>query len=296
MKKISVIIPCYNDPNGLKITLESLKNQSLDRNLFEVIVGNDGASKDVERVCKYFNASCVNIAPRSGVSVARNRAVSVSSCDLLAFVDSDISVDYNWLKNGIKALNSYEYVGGKIIIDIKNNSKIYNYYEYLVFFDNKKSIERFNYFLTGNLFLKRGLFLKNNGFDERFFCGAEDLEFGNRLAFNRDLKFFYCENAIVNHPQADSLKNILKKMNRNRESSRFLYSLCPDRFSYLKQGFLKPFKIIMVHPLNVLKSRRKINKFVKIKVFFWSFYLGFLDSWQYIKSRVEDKNYHDLFR
>lgn len=295
MKRISVIIPCYNDPIGLEMTLESLKRQSLSSDFFEIVVGNDGSSIEVEKVCEIFNVICVNISPRSGISVARNRAIAKSSCDFLAFTDADVFADKDWLLSGLKALEEHIYVGGKIIIDIKDKHKIFNYYEYLTLFNNRDAILK-KYCIGANFFIRKECFLKTDGFNENFFCGAEDLEFGVRFCDFFRIKPFYCEEAIIFHPADKDLNGILNKLTRNRESSRFLYELYPKRFSNLKQGILKPFKIFLIHPLNVLRSNRRIRTTVKIKVFFWSFYLGFLDSLNYIKNRIKNKQYYDFFK
>ena len=42
MKKLSVIVPCYNAEKYISKTLDSLVNQTLDN--FEVIVINDGST------------------------------------------------------------------------------------------------------------------------------------------------------------------------------------------------------------------------------------------------------------
>ncbi|PKM91653.1 hypothetical protein CVU82_00370 [Candidatus Falkowbacteria bacterium HGW-Falkowbacteria-1] len=295
MKKISVIIPCYNDPNGLKITLESLENQSLSKDLFEVIVGNDGASEDVRNVCNNFGVRFVNVFPRRGISVARNRAIEKSFCNLLAFTDADIVVDKNWLENGIKFLSIYDYVGG-VIKTVLNKNKIRNheYYQYLTSFNNEYNFKKDKYFAGGNIFAKKKVFDKLAGFEEKIIFGGEDREFGVRVFLSKRYRMFYSEEIIVYHP-VRTFKELLRKSDIYRESSFFLGKICFDKFPSLKPNIFKFFKLIIIPPIKVLGSKRKINKFVKIKVFFWSFYLGFLDSLNYIKNRIKGKKYYDFF-
>lgn len=294
MKKISVIIPCYNDPAGLEATLNSLERQSLPRNLFEIIVGNDGASKDVKGVCAFFGVICVDIKPRKGVSVARNSAIAKSSCDLLAFVDSDILCDKYWLEKGLRLLEKYDYIGGRVKISVDNN-RIHEYYRYLTAFNNKHDIKNNNFFGGANIFLNKKIILDLGGFDERFIFGSEDREFGQRIFLSNKYKIFYADDVIVNYPTL-SFKEILGKNDIYRESTFFMASLFPERFPKIKPSFLKLLKIILNPPIKVLFSEREINRFIKVKVFFWSFYFGFLDSLSYIKNRIKNKQYYDFFK
>lgn len=45
--KISVIIPTYNDWDNLSLCIESLKKQTLNPNLFEVIIANNNSDGTV---------------------------------------------------------------------------------------------------------------------------------------------------------------------------------------------------------------------------------------------------------
>ena len=290
MKKISVIIPVYNDPEGLKVTLDSLLKQSLSSDLFEVIVSNDGASKEVESVCKKYNVIFTNINPRRGISYGRNRAIEKSSAELLALTDADVYCDKYWLENGIKLLKKYDYVGGVVEIDRKNLKKIFNYYEYLTAFNNKLNIKKFNYCVTANLFVKKRVIDDLGGLDEKIFYSGEDLEFGNRVYFSGKYLQGYSDEIKVVHPPRE-FKNLLLKQRRNRNSSIFLSEIFPERFSYLKPGLLKPFKVFLSHPFKVLTSSRKISPFYFTLVFLWSFYFGFLDMIFYLLDFFRVKNY-----
>ena len=48
--KISVITPCYNRANELIFLLESLTNQTIDKNLFELIICDDGSTDDTSEL------------------------------------------------------------------------------------------------------------------------------------------------------------------------------------------------------------------------------------------------------
>ena len=52
--QLSVIIPTYNRADLLKLSLQSLARQNIDKELFEVIVIDDGSIDFTSSVCKKF--------------------------------------------------------------------------------------------------------------------------------------------------------------------------------------------------------------------------------------------------
>lgn len=91
MKKISIIIPCYNSANTLKRCLDSVFQQTYKN--FEVIAVNDG-SKDqtlevLNEYAKQYNNLKIIDKKNNGVSSARNDAIRVATGDYIQFLDSD---------------------------------------------------------------------------------------------------------------------------------------------------------------------------------------------------------------
>lgn len=52
MKKISVVIPVYNNPKELYLTLNALSIQTLASNEFEVLIVDDGSSIHMKSVLR----------------------------------------------------------------------------------------------------------------------------------------------------------------------------------------------------------------------------------------------------
>lgn len=97
---VSIIIPVYNDWEGLAHCLQSIAAQ-VHAPVFEVIVVNDGSESQVpESVC----ANTKDIAEfklvpiaHVGAAEARNRGATLSRGDLILFVDSDCTLEQNCL-------------------------------------------------------------------------------------------------------------------------------------------------------------------------------------------------------
>jgi glycosyltransferase involved in cell wall biosynthesis len=89
---VSVIVACYNQARFLGDCLRSLVGQS-HRHL-EVIVVDDGSDDDPARIAAEFGerVTCVR-QPNSGPSAARNKGISMSHGEYIAFCDADDALD-----------------------------------------------------------------------------------------------------------------------------------------------------------------------------------------------------------
>lgn len=92
MCKISVIVPCYNAANTIKMSLESLENQTFKD--FEVIIIDDGSEDetlDIIRIYKKRKKMEINLIKQShgGVSRARNKGLEAAKGKYIAFLDAD---------------------------------------------------------------------------------------------------------------------------------------------------------------------------------------------------------------
>jgi len=107
---ISIIIPTYNEEKNIERCLKSLKNQTIPRNEFEVIIV-DGQSKDrtVEVAKRY--ADKVIQQKSKGVGGARNDGVKVSKGEIIATTDADCVLFKNWIERIQKNFKDEEIVG-----------------------------------------------------------------------------------------------------------------------------------------------------------------------------------------
>lgn len=106
--KISVVVPVYNNPDGLKTCLKSLSE--VDDPDFEVIVVDDASPTSHEDVCAMFGARFVRLHENAGPGVARNEGARLARGEILAFTDSDCAVPRDWLSKIRGAFRSPEVV------------------------------------------------------------------------------------------------------------------------------------------------------------------------------------------
>lgn len=146
MKKVSIIIPIYNDEKHLKKCIESVMRQSYEN--IEIILINDGSMDKSIEICQYYvreNERIILLNQKNqGVSTARNNALAICSGEFITFVDADdyleedaiehylnvqakkdadlVIADFNWVSKDSKVKNHKD--GINLILNINDALKI----------------------------------------------------------------------------------------------------------------------------------------------------------------------------
>ncbi|MBW1744549.1 MAG: glycosyltransferase, partial [Deltaproteobacteria bacterium] len=94
-KKVSFVIPVYNRKLYLDRTLAALTHQTYPKDLFEIIVADDGSSDGVDEIVdKYTNTLDISMVRQEDqgfrLSAIRNRAIRKAKNDYIIFMDCDI--------------------------------------------------------------------------------------------------------------------------------------------------------------------------------------------------------------
>ena len=116
--QISVVICTYNRAAYIQEAMESLYQQSLSRELFEVIVVNNNSTDHTQTICLEFIESHPDAhfyyynEPRQGASYARNSGAAYAQSPLLCFMDDDAIAEKEYLKRIIDFFAQYPDAGG----------------------------------------------------------------------------------------------------------------------------------------------------------------------------------------
>ena len=62
MTKLSVLIPVYNGENYIKICLDSLLNQNIPQNDYEILILNDGSTDNTSSIIESYIKKNQNIS------------------------------------------------------------------------------------------------------------------------------------------------------------------------------------------------------------------------------------------
>src|ERR1700749_2090049 len=108
-QRVSVIIPHYRDLAGLRLCLSALERQSYPREAIEIVVADNNSPEGEAEVARAIagRARLVGVTEK-GAGPARNGAVSASTGEILAFIDSDCVPEPDWIAEGVKSLEGHD--------------------------------------------------------------------------------------------------------------------------------------------------------------------------------------------
>ena len=129
MKKISIIVCTYNRNDYILKALNSLAQQTLPADQYEIIIVNNNSTDNTDALCQSFLQEHRQqnfhyfIEKQQGLSYARNRGIAESSGDILVFMDDDAQADENYLKeicHFFETTPDAEACGGRIYPDFES--------------------------------------------------------------------------------------------------------------------------------------------------------------------------------
>lgn len=180
--KLSVIIPAHNEENYLEKTLKSLKANKFP---FELVIICDSCSDKTSKIARKYAKKIYNV-DFNNISKTRNFGTKKSKGDFLLFIDADTSVSKNYLSEIYNASKEYDYGCAKWISESKS------VLGKLIAWNNNRYNKQHKTF-SGNSFIKKSLFKKVGGFNEKMLKG-EDTDLGDRLK-KIDTKYVFILNA-----------------------------------------------------------------------------------------------------
>ncbi len=129
MKRISVILPCYNVEAYIGRALTSIVEQTIGFSSLEVICVNDCSTDDTLARLKYWesnypdNIMIIDLPVNSRQGTARNLGLEYSTCDYIAFVDSDDWLEKDYLEKlyNIAISDNYDIVQCRYIRDFSKS-------------------------------------------------------------------------------------------------------------------------------------------------------------------------------
>jgi GT2 family glycosyltransferase len=210
---VSIIIPTYNEQERLCSLLRSLDLLAYRADAVQIIVIDDASPNfdpvPVKKAIGNFGLKLIRHSTNQGRARTRNTGIRAAVGDVVVFLDSDMSVEPDFLNQHMRHHRQAE---NKVVVGhisfgpgIEDNS----FNRYL----DSRGVKRlrsdqevpFNYFVTGNSSLKRALLTDAGLFDEDFTAyGGEDLELGYRLHLSGA--------QFIHEPQARSLHHHVRPL------------------------------------------------------------------------------------
>jgi glycosyltransferase involved in cell wall biosynthesis len=223
MQLISVIIPTYNDPDGISITIKSLINQNY-QDSYEVIVVDNNSNDNTRGVVKALiknnpNKYCkLNLYNQDKIRTSyatRNLGIRKSKGDILCFIDSDMWVDNDYLTKVVQAYQSKTeecfYMGCNVEIVMKKRS-IFEKYDKLTGFPMEKYLMKSHFVGGGCLVVNRKTFNKVGLFNQELYSGG-DFEFGQRV-YKAEVSQIFSKKIRLYHPARNLITSHIQKQKR----------------------------------------------------------------------------------
>lgn len=261
---ISVVIATCNRQTVLVDCLKSLEKQSLDRDLFEVVVVNDGSTDSTEHFLRDFQLGTkINFRfithENQGVSYSRNAGIRAALGEYIAFTDDDCIVPEGWLRQMYDRFASPEGevagVGGPLVCFTSHpDTYISRFISYVDDFNyipvlgkmiimhshvsKLRGGEVIPYLRTSNSMFRKSCLEEIGGFDIDFRRpGGEDPDLCYRL-LNLNYRLCIDKDLVVSHHSRDSFSSYFKSLKNylagefRKSKKRSLYANVVIRRSY----------------------------------------------------------------
>ncbi|RLG21351.1 glycosyl transferase [Candidatus Micrarchaeota archaeon] len=270
--KFSIVIPTYNSLKTLRRTVDSIVKQDYPKNLYEIIIVDDGSNDGTAEYLKEISRKYKNIRfftqKNSGPAKARNRGVRAAKYEYIVFTDADCLVPKNWLSTYEKEIKRHPeipIVGGFLEASeekIKeNNHALFEYFKNRVIYGQgeKEYIGGFETpgCVTNNVVYKKDVFIKLGGFNENFPVAAgEDADLKLRAA-EAGYKMHFIPMKVT-HLQEYGFKRFIKQ-----SKDRGLGGIYYDYLKGKKPNKIRPIMIIFLTPVIFLWYLVRYRKGIK---------------------------------
>lgn len=219
----SIIVPSYNRKDEIEELIHSFIPLNFPKNRYELIIVDDGSADGTKALVQKFQQE--NNIPlkylsqqNKGPGTARNLGMKHANGDFFIFIDSDCTIDKNWLKEidiGLQKTGASAFGGpDNCRNDFPSLLKAINYSmtSFLttggIRGHRKKKLGKF-YPRSFNMGLSRDLYLKIGGFGS--LRHGQDIEFSNRI-IKSGAKVTHIEEAIVFHKRRTSIIKFFKQV------------------------------------------------------------------------------------
>lgn len=207
---VSVVVPIRDDRGGqLRDLLGALERQTLPRERFEVVIGDDGGTDGSLDAIETDDGwlRVVHGPPRNSYAARNMAARATRPSRALAFTDSDCLPDPDWLEAGLAALEDADAAAGDIRFSVPDEDSVWSLIDVEATKDHELQVQNANA-ETANLFVRREVFERLGGFDDSL-PEHGDFDFARRVVESGGT-LVYARDARLVHPARTTAKQFLK--------------------------------------------------------------------------------------
>ena len=163
---VSLIVPVHNSSKYLENCLKSILNQTY-KSIEIIAIENGSKDNSLEILNQYKTKIKIEILKEAGIGLARNKGIQISKGKYIAFIDSDDTVEKNFIEELVKSLekNNSDLSCCNITEIHESTNKVVKRDEYPRNEINQQeiyqNIHKFNYAIWNKLY-KKEILIKNN--------------------------------------------------------------------------------------------------------------------------------------
>ncbi|MGG6297994.1 glycosyltransferase [Leptolyngbya sp. AN02str] len=211
--KVSIIIPVFNDVEGLERCLSALEQQTYPSDRYEIIVVDNGSAQSIAPIAAKYPHAIATFESQRGSYAARNKGIAIAQGEVLAFTDADCSPASDWLEQGVAALIANPdcgLVAGLVeFVFHTAHPNAYELFDSISGLQQRAFIEKYKFGVTANLFTQTWVFERVGLFDAALQSGG-DFEWGVRV-HRAGLPVVFSEQVRITHPARNSFEELRKK-------------------------------------------------------------------------------------
>jgi cellulose synthase/poly-beta-1,6-N-acetylglucosamine synthase-like glycosyltransferase len=246
LPKVSIVIPTYNAETTIGPLLDSLLK--LDYPDYEIIVVNDGSKDGTKAIVGQYQVKLLNQTNR-GVSAARDVGLRAATGEIVAYVDSDVTVTQDWLRRLVEPFQDS-------CIGATTGRTVFLRNETCTSWVRSMDIERrnagrssFTRIANGpNSAFRRTVLIDVGGFDPDWYH-AEDTEVSYRI-WLKTHKIRYIPQAVVHHVPEGDWRVFLRKRYRDAKAFTRMLAKYP-KVAIIEDDFVE-FQMKVQPPLFLL--------------------------------------------
>lgn len=189
-KKVTVLIPAYNEEKSIAQTIESIRNVDYPKEKLEIIIIDDGSKDLTYQIAKKYSTTKnpqvkVITKKNGGKSSALNLGIKKSKGEIIITMDADTFVQRDAIKRMISHFHGEDIVSVTPSIGVHNPRTIWQRIQQIEYFLSvflRKNFATINAIhITPGAFsaYRKSFFEKHGGFDENNI--TEDLEIALRI-------------------------------------------------------------------------------------------------------------------
>jgi glycosyltransferase involved in cell wall biosynthesis len=208
--EISIVIPVKNNIENLKKCIDCI--QVSEKKPFQIIIVDDASDSDTKVDNLDGQISIERLSIHGGPSRARNCGARFATGDIILFIDADVFVKPDTLTKLVRLFeDNHEDAVVGIFDEPCDGRGFFSEYKNLWMKYTYETIsERAALFFTSIAAIRRDVFFRTPGFDERYRRpSTEDTAFGNML-YNKGVKPLISPEISVFHDREYSFLSILK--------------------------------------------------------------------------------------